>query len=31
MVMWRRELSLDNLVFEDLLEEEDEDFPPLMH
>jgi Smg protein len=31
MVMWRRELSLDNLVFEDLLEEEDEDFHPLMH
>ena len=31
MVVWRRELSLDNLVFEDLLEEEDEDFPPLMH
>ncbi len=31
MVMWRRELSLDNLVFEDLLEEEDEDSPPLMH
>lgn len=31
MVMWRRELSLDNLVFEDLLEEEDEDFSPVMH
>ncbi len=31
MVMWRRELSLDNLVFEDLLEDEDEDHPPLMH
>ncbi len=31
MVMWRRELSLDNLVFEDLLEEDDEDNPPLMH
>lgn len=31
MVMWRRQLSLDNLVFEDLLEEDDEDFPPLMH
>jgi Smg protein len=31
MVMWRRELSLDNLVFEDLLEEEDEENPPLMH
>jgi Smg protein len=31
MVMWRRELSLDNLVFEDLLEEADEDNPPLMH
>lgn len=31
MVMWRRELSLDNLAFEDLLEEEDEDEPPLMH
>lgn len=31
MVMWRRELSLDNLVFEDLLEEDDEDHVPLMH
>jgi Smg protein len=31
MVMWRRELSLDNLVFEDLLAEDDEDDPPLMH
>jgi Smg protein len=31
MVMWRRELSLDNLVFEDLLVEDDEDDPPLMH
>lgn len=31
MVMWRRELSFDNLVFEDLLAEDDEDEPPLMH
>lgn len=31
MVMWRRELSLDNLVFQDLLDEDDEDHPPLMH
>ena len=31
MVMWRRQLSLDNLVFEDLLAEDDEDTPPLMH
>jgi Smg protein len=31
MVMWRRELSLDNLAFEDLLAEDDEDDPPLMH
>lgn len=31
MVMWRRQLSLDNLVFEDLLAEDDEDDPPLMH
>ena len=31
MVMWRRELSLDNLVFADLLDEDDEDNPPLMH
>ncbi|HZV55336.1 MAG TPA: DUF494 domain-containing protein [Rhodocyclaceae bacterium] len=31
MVMWRRQLSLDNLVFENLLEEDDEDSPPLMH
>jgi len=31
MVMWRRELSLDSLVFEDLLDEDDEDSAPLMH
>lgn len=31
MVMWRRELSLDNLVFEDLLQEDEEDQVPLMH
>jgi Smg protein len=31
MVMWRRELSLDSLIFEDLLDEEDEDHVPLMH
>lgn len=31
MVMWRRQLSFDNLVFEDLLEDEDEDSRPLMH
>jgi Smg protein len=31
MVMWRRQLALDNLVFEDLLAEEDEDDPPAMH
>jgi Smg protein len=31
MVMWRRDLSLDNLVFQDLLDEDDEDNPPLMH
>jgi Smg protein len=31
MVMWRRQLSLDNLVFEDLLAEDEDDAPPLMH
>jgi Smg protein len=31
MVMWRRDLALDNLAFENLLEDEDEDEPPLMH
>lgn len=31
MVMWRRQLPFDNLVFEDLLDDEDEDGPPLMH
>jgi Smg protein len=31
MVMWRRELSLDNLLFQDLLDEDDEDNPPLLH
>lgn len=31
MVMWRRELSLDSLVFEDLLAEDDDDDAPLMH
>lgn len=31
MVMWRRQLSLDSLVFEDLLAEDDEDEAPLMH
>jgi Smg protein len=31
MVMWRRQLSLDNLVFEDLLVEDEEDASPLMH
>jgi Smg protein len=31
MVMWRRQLSLDNLVFEDLLAEDEEDVSPLMH
>jgi Smg protein len=31
MVMWRRQLSLDNLVFEDLLAEDDEVDLPLMH
>lgn len=31
MVMWRRELSLDNLVFDDLLDDDPEDAPPLMH
>lgn len=31
MVMWRRQLPFDNLVFEDLLDEEDEANPPLMH
>jgi len=31
MVMWRRQLSLDNLVFEDLLAEDEDDERPLMH
>lgn len=31
MVMWRRQLSLDNLVFEDLIEDEDANASPLMH
>jgi Smg protein len=31
MVMWRRQLSLDNLIFEDLLVEDDEVDLPLMH
>ncbi len=31
MVMWHRQLSLDNLVFEDLLAEDEDDTPPLMH
>jgi Smg protein len=31
MVMWRRQLSLDNLVFEDLLAEDEDDARPLMH
>jgi len=31
MVMWRRQLSLDNLIFEDLLAEEDEIELPVMH
>lgn len=31
MVMWQCELSLDNLIFEDLLEEDDEDWVPLLH
>lgn len=31
MVMWRRQLSLDNLIFEDLLVEDDEVQLPLMH
>ncbi len=31
MVMWRRQLSLDNLIFEDLLAEDDEDEPSQMH
>jgi Smg protein len=31
MVMWRRQLPFDNLVFEDLLDDEDENTPPLMH
>ena len=30
MVMWRRQLALDHLVFEDMLAE-DEDLPALMH
>jgi Smg protein len=31
MVMWRRQLSLDSLIFEDLLAEDDEDEPSQMH
>jgi len=31
MVMWRRQLSLDNLIFEDLLVDEDEIELPVMH
>jgi Smg protein len=31
MVMWRRQLSLDNLIFEDLLAEDDENTPSQMH
>ncbi|MBK6677410.1 MAG: DUF494 domain-containing protein [Rhodocyclaceae bacterium] len=31
MVMWRRQLSLDHLIFENLLEDEDEDEQPIMH
>lgn len=31
MVMWRRQLSLDNLVFEGLLDDEDDDQQPIMH
>lgn len=31
MVMWRRQLSLDNLVFEDLLEDDDDLNPGPMH
>lgn len=31
MIMWRRQLALDNLVFEDLLVEDDEIELPLMH
>lgn len=31
MVMWRRQLSLDNLVFEDLLAEDEDEAPGLMH
>jgi Smg protein len=31
MVMWRRQLSLDNLLFEDLLVEDDEIDPPQIH
>jgi Smg protein len=31
MVMWRRQLSLDNLVFEDLLAEDEGDDRPSMH
>jgi Smg protein len=31
MVMWRRQLSLDNLIFEDLLVEDDEVELPVMH
>lgn len=31
MVIWRRQLSFDNLVFENLLEDDDEDDAPVMH
>jgi Smg protein len=31
MVMWRRQLLMDHLIFEDLLVEDDEDEAPLMH
>jgi Smg protein len=31
MVMWRRQLPLDHLVFENLLEDEDDDERPVMH
>jgi Smg protein len=31
LVMWRRQLSLDNLVFENLLDDEDGDGAPVLH
>jgi len=31
MVMWRRQLSMDNLVFEDLLADDEDEIPGLMH